>query len=98
MLAKADSFGRVFHYDNWAQVRCIRRYQSHLLRLGQDVTLEQAACGWIKRYAALWRRHREWRPRAVLASDVPRRCDPQVGDIRRPHRRPTHFHPAICRN
>ena len=64
MIGKADHIGRIIHYDNWAQARSIRRYQSHLWRVGKEVSIEQAARCWITKYAALWRHHRE-HPRRV---------------------------------
>jgi hypothetical protein len=42
---------------NLLQAQCIRRFRNHLHRIGRAVTLEDAACIWISRYARLWREH-----------------------------------------
>ena len=40
---------------NRLQIREIERYHRHLCRCGRDVSLEEAARVWIRRYAKLWR-------------------------------------------
>ena len=61
MLEKADHFGRVVYFDNWAQVRSIRRFHKHLGQLGHANSMEEAARSWIVRYARLWRSHQDHR-------------------------------------
>ena len=61
MRGKENHFGRVVHFDNWAQLRTIRRYHAHLIRNRATVSLEEAARMWITNYAAMWRSHRDAR-------------------------------------
>ena len=61
---------------NEHQVRDIERYHRHLQRLGRAKSIEDTCRQWVKRFAALWRRHhddpRSLRRRAARDSSRPR--------------------------
>ncbi len=46
------------------QILAVLRYHRHTLLQGRALTLEQAACEWIRRYASLWREHLDRRQSA----------------------------------
>jgi hypothetical protein len=52
---------------NGLQAAAIRRYHSHLQRLGRAGTLEQSARQWISRYAVAWRKQHPIKPRSPIS-------------------------------